>query len=351
MPRGLARAAAYLPQYTDGARRIGAPDEDGFTFAATAVELALDGRRHDPREAVVRPLGTIAAIDASTFAALLGVAVRLEGPVPGASVAETLRRAEAGPAPQWVLVSVGGERRAGAAVSPAPGEGAVALLFDDAPDAVPVDAGPSELGADGPVSSLAPLVALGARANDARWIGDWRSEAADGAGPTAPLAAPAPAGDGVSQGAFVPAARYEESRRSRWRLEADRCRACGVRTFPARGRCRRCGATEHLTPEQLPRDGWTVVASTWIGPGGQPTEFDAQVGSTGPYGVVLAELAPDARATLQVAAGPWSRLGVGARVDTRLRRLYPIEGAWRYGRKAVPAGATASGDRSPQRAG
>jgi uncharacterized OB-fold protein len=61
---------------------------------------------------------------------------------------------------------------------------------------------------------------------------------------------------------------------------------------------------------------------------------------SGPYGVVLAELVPGVRATLQVADARPADVRVGSRVDTVLRRLYAIEGAWRYGRKAVPASGT-----------
>ena len=79
-----------------------------------------------------------------------------------------------------------------------------------------------------------------------------------------------------------------------------------------------------------------VVAATVIGPGGQPTEFDPQVTAQGGYGVVLAELAPGQRVTLQVTDAEPGRVRIGDRVDTRLRRLYATEGEWRYGRKAVP---------------
>jgi len=134
----------------------------------------------------------------------------------------------------------------------------------------------------------------------------------------------------------VAAPRDEESRPSRWGFVADRCSACHVLTFPQRGRCRDCGRSDGLRPEALPLDGWTVVAVTWIGAGGQPTEFDTQVETNGPYGVVLAEMGPDVRVTLSVADASRGELRIGSKVDTRLRRLYPMEGAWRYGRKAVP---------------
>jgi hypothetical protein len=83
-------------------------------------------------------------------------------------------------------------------------------------------------------------------------------------------------------------------------------------------------------------DGGTVVATTWIGPGGQPTEFDPQVEATGPYGVVLAEFSPGVRATLQLTDADRGEVGLWDRIGTRLRRSYSMDGEWRYGRKAVP---------------
>lgn len=79
-----------------------------------------------------------------------------------------------------------------------------------------------------------------------------------------------------------------------------------------------------------------MVASTVIGPGGQPTEFDDQVAGSGAYGVVLVDLLPGVRVTLQVTDAKPGELPIGSRVATRLRRLYPMEGEWRYGRKAIP---------------
>jgi uncharacterized OB-fold protein len=73
-----------------------------------------------------------------------------------------------------------------------------------------------------------------------------------------------------------------------------------------------------------------------IGPGGQPTEFDPQVAEWGSYEVLLVELAPGARATVQLTDAEPGSVRIGDRVDTRLRRVYPIEGEWRYARKAVP---------------
>jgi uncharacterized OB-fold protein len=142
--------------------------------------------------------------------------------------------------------------------------------------------------------------------------------------------------DRVSEGAYLPRPRYLESLPSRWRLVAERCGRCGVRTFPPRGVCRGCGSRADLRPDPLPLDDGVVEAVTTVHAGAQPTEFDPQVERFGDYDVAIVRLAPDVRATFQVADAPPGTLRVGDRVRTALRRLYPQEGEWRYGRKAVP---------------
>jgi uncharacterized OB-fold protein len=332
MGRGLVRAALYLPGYTDGRCRIGGADEDAFTFAATALERALRPEPDDVRELVLRSLGTAASLDPEAVAPFVG---RRPTPAPGsASLSEALRLAQAARHPE-LIVAVAAAREAGSlSARDPPGEGAVALLVDDRPDAEALP-------------ELPPAAGLGALGEIARahgapgvWVGDWKADPAGGRVLPSEAAASSSPGYTVSQGAFVPAPRYDEGRPSRWGFVAQRCASCSTLTFPARGRCRRCGAESGLRGERLPLNGATVVASTWIGPGGQPTEFDPQVEMSGPYGVVLAELVPGVRATLQVADARPADVRVGSRVDTVLRRLYAIEGAWRYGRKAVPASGT-----------
>jgi len=78
-----------------------------------------------------------------------------------------------------------------------------------------------------------------------------------------------------------------------------------------------------------------VLAATVVAPGAHPTEFDPLVAVAGAYGVVLAEMGPGVRATLQVADHGPEPLAPGSPVRTALRRLYPMEGEWRYGRKAL----------------
>ena len=140
----------------------------------------------------------------------------------------------------------------------------------------------------------------------------------------------------VSEGAYVPRPRYVENLPSRWRLLAERCGACGALSFPIRGRCRSCGKSDRLSTEPLPSTG-TVLAATVVAPGAHPTEFDPLVAVGGAYGVVLAEMAPGVRVTLQVTDHGPEPLAPGSRITTQLRRLYPMEGEWRYGRKALAA--------------
>jgi uncharacterized OB-fold protein len=343
MVRGIVRGGAYLPRFTDGRRRVRGNDEDLFTLAATALERTAGPF---PAELPQLSLRTVGASDPELPQALASVVgARLEpGPVlePASSFGEALQHAARGKGPEWVVVvNLDGRGPEASACEP-PGEGSVALLIDDRDGALPLGS-LAEGAEDRPGGhALAQLFGLVQDRPDREvWVGDWHAE--PGAGIPAPGgSAGDPSCATISQGAFVPSARDEENRPSRWRFLADRCGRCAARTFPARGRCRSCGATEGLRPERLPLDGATVVASTWIGRGGQPTEFDAQVESSGPYGVVLAELAPDAKVTLSVADARPEEMRIGAKVDTVLRRLYPMEGRWRYGRKAVPARSAAA---------
>ncbi|MCI4318532.1 MAG: zinc ribbon domain-containing protein [Thermoplasmata archaeon] len=145
--------------------------------------------------------------------------------------------------------------------------------------------------------------------------------------------------DAVSEGAYVPRASYLESLPARWRLLGATCGVCRAVTFPPRSRCRNCGRTDQLQPTELPRRGCTVAAVTTIAPGAQPTEFDPQVALLGAYSVVIVEVVPGVRVTAQVTDAIAGTIALGDRVDLELRRLYAMEGAWRYGLKAVPTDA------------
>ncbi|MCI4331911.1 MAG: hypothetical protein L3K19_08740 [Thermoplasmata archaeon] len=179
---------------------------------------------------------------------------------------------------------------------------------------------------------------LGARSDaPLPWIGAWGGSRANPGAGNSPGAAPSL--DGVSEGAYLSRATYLSELPSRWRFGADRCPQCHQVTFPVRGFCRHCGTAERLERIELPRNGLEILAATTVAPGAQPTEFDPQVEVSGAYDVVIAALAPGVRVTLQVADAPPRSSKIGGRVDTRLRRLYAMEGEWRYGLKAVPGDA------------
>ena len=333
---GLVRAAAYLP----GADRPGparaAADEDLFTLAATALERVLPG---PVRSGASIPMELVGDFDPAldwTFPVLMGAPVSLhrEAAGPG-GLRRALERAEQSGAPAHlvVLAELPGRRTVPAAAANAE-DGAVAFLIGDGGTAIVGRLPPSTEGtSSGIPEARAVRRALGETVPSARWIGVWEP------GSTPQIDAEAPPVEthfAVSEGAYVSRPRYLENLPSRWRFEAEECPSCGTTTFPTRGRCRGCGSREGLRSRRLPRDDALVIAATVIGPGGQPTEFDPQVTARGGYGVVLAELAPGQRVTLQVTDAESGRVRIGDRVDTRLRRLYATEGEWRYGRKAVP---------------
>ncbi len=336
--RTVERAAAYLPSATSRGLRVAARDEDGFTLAATALERLeeVSGGLAPPAWVLfVGDLPPAADVDVSRFLGRPVPPARFGGGVVGLTAAMSAAADPVRAAEPVVIVAVdlspdeGPRAHSDAAVALRVGERSSVgptPLFDAPPDDWP----------------STPTVFRWARERAVEepglWVGDFGVPVSSA--PTTdlvPVPRPVLPIDGpVSQGAYVPRARYVENLPSRWRFWAERCSSCQSVTFPPRGRCRQCGGTEHLEPIGLPRDGGEVVASTTIGPGGQPTEFDDQVAAGGSYGVVLVDLIPGVRATLQVADARPGQLKIGARVHTRLRRLYPMEGEWRYGRKAIP---------------
>ncbi|MCI4365223.1 MAG: hypothetical protein L3K10_04075 [Thermoplasmata archaeon] len=319
MVRGFEHAAVYLPRFVVQGRHVAAPDEDPFTLAATALEALGPAGPAGPSTRVCW-IGAIPPVAEWGLAALLGGPVDLrrfeDGPL---ALASAVTDALAAPAegPSYVIV-----------VPPTGPRGteAFALRMGPHPASAPPDwaAGGVSEDAASRARAILPVTTVGSHPT----APPWTPEAAEGWAGTAT--------GQVSEGAYVPRARYLENLPSRWRLEADRCAHCAHLTFPRRGTCRGCGRSDRLSVESLPRDGGRVVAATVIGQGGQPTEFDAQVEALGPYGVVLAELAPGVRLTLQVTDAVPGEIQLGSKVGTRLRRLYPMEGEWRYGRKAVP---------------
>jgi len=347
--RGIVRGSAYVPRdpETGGARAEW--DEDGFTLAATAIERLADPQGEIPVPARLLLVGDLPPSAEANLPRFLGVAIPVErcgnGPTGVRAAFERASESppESGPA-LLVAVDLAGDRPEDSLASAAgAGDAAVAVWIDEG--GLPFSERPDlRSPAESPAGSTGALFAL-ARADAERDLDGWRGERA---GPSAAERGEGPSSGGrpmlrpnepVSQGAYVPAPRYVENLPSRWRFAADRCGRCGALTFPSRGRCRECGARGGFTTVHLPPDGATVVASTVIGSGGQPTEFDDQVSSRGPYAVVLVELAAGVRVTLQMTGTASGPIPVGTRVSTRLRRLYPMEGDWRYGRKALPFAA------------
>jgi uncharacterized OB-fold protein len=325
MPRGLEQGSVYTPRFAQSGRPVASPDEDSFSMAVAALERAEDLAPAAPPSRV-HLVGEFSSVVDWGLAAVLG------GPV------EVMKHAGNSDALRGAVVSAEAEHSGESVwvvvveVSKTTEAGAVALRFGPRPIPVQPDwnaiihpgsafeVARAALPVGNPDSVNVPPAAAPPPA--------WTAEGAD--------AYSAIALDQVSEGAYVPRARYLENLPSRWRLEADRCGECRHLTFPRRGACRSCGRVDRLTVEALPRNGAKIVASTVIGKGGQPTEFDPQVEALGPYGVVLAEFAPGVRLTLQVTDSVPGSMGIGARIGTELRRLYPMEGEWRYGRKAVP---------------
>jgi uncharacterized OB-fold protein len=308
----------YRPsRVLDGHRRAGA-DEDGFTMGAAALELLAGGLGATPPR-------TIELVGDFPPTAEWGYGVLLGGP------AAVTRHAASWDGVRAALSAAHSRSLVLASVSAAAASaGAVALALGG-------PGGPSPEGPSGPGSWFDALVrwaegATSLRSEDSALqtvaTTPEEVEAAD-----AFRGAPTTV---VSEGAYVPEPRYRENLPSRWNLRAERCASCGRVTFPARGVCAYCSRRDALVVGHLPRDIARVVARTTIGKGGQPTEFDAQVATTGPYDVVLAAWPVGVRVTLPVAEAAPGALRIGDRIRTRLRRLYPMEGDWRYGRKALP---------------
>lgn len=341
--RRVVRVAAYLPSGRSDGRAVAAVDEDEFTLGATAVERAWASPREEPGAVSVHLFGEFPPVGEWGFLALLGREGEVvRHPNEASELGRTLRELEEGAGGPALVVAAELPERAHARAAHragSPGAASVAYLLESSEDAGPLElakpaagrsAVTSTLRLGGPRSEVPRTVTL---------VGDWERLV-----PVPPAAAGKSSGawkeanlSAVSEGAYVPRARYLENLPSRWRFRSETCRGCGGTTFPARGICRRCGRSDALTVLALPLDGGRVVAITTVGKGGQPTEFDPQVEAFGPYDVALVELARGMRVTLQVTDCPAGTLHVGDRVNTMLRRLYPMEGEWRYGRKAVPA--------------
>jgi uncharacterized OB-fold protein len=327
------RAARYRPPGNQGGRRREGPDEDALTLALAAVDLLEEEGPLGP--AKVEFFGPLPATSVEVLAAALGVdparvTVHADSEI---ALGNAVGAAEPGAAGATLWLFAESFQDAGELEPRLRDAGAVAVV-----GALPRERLAPPSGTDRAESSLgAPGTAL-------RRAAGLAPEGPTPAAPTDPAPAPVPAApsgslDQRSEGAYVPRPRYLENLPSRLRFAAERCGACGALTFPLRGYCRACGRADRIERIELDRRGGVVEAITTIHPGAQPTEFDGWVRSRGAYDVALVRLAPGALVTLQVSDASPGALLPGARVDTAIRRLYPMEGEWRYGRKAVPARA------------
>ncbi len=322
----MVRAAVYRPIWSMDGRPAAGPDEDAFTLAAAALERLVATDPSTDLPARIHLVGDFPAAAEWAFPHVTGRPHEVVHHGAG-SAGYADAWTSAGGVPSLILAADLPERDGDAVGSG--GACAVALRVDPegsgrVPE-VPETANGSEAAlryrlasgvdpdAEAPEPSLRPEL-------------DRRTVVALAETPLHP----------VSEGAYIPRPRYLEGTAGHWRLAAAVCAHCAGRTFPAAPSCARCGRRDGLTATPLPPDAGVVLASTVIGKGGQPTEFDAQVAALGPYGVALVELAPGARATFMVSDTETPSLPIGSSVRTGIRRLYPMEGEWRYGRKAMP---------------
>jgi uncharacterized OB-fold protein len=321
---GFELGGVYTPRFAREGRPVAAPDEDKFTMAVAALE-GMGPEAPSPDLATIHLVGSFPSGVDWALAAYLGHPVELlRYPGDGRGLMAATQAATSSTSAGRALVLA-------AEASPERPAGGVALRFGPTPvavapawDGAEPSAPATEVARSGLVAAhLTPMEPPSPRSPP------WPVERVQAFASLVPSQ--------VSEGAYVPRPRYIENLGSRWRLDADRCGHCAHVTIPRRALCRSCGRSDALTTAALPRDGARVVAATTIGKGGQPTEFDAQVEAIGGFGVVLAEFSPGVRLTLQVTDASPGEVQIGTQVGTCLRRLYPMEGEWRYGRKAVPA--------------
>lgn len=391
----LRAAAVALPRWSRGTVRVEGPDEDAFTLLVRAGELlrraspTVEDARAEVRS--VRLVASMAGEDRDALFEAWGMppVELITYPDTSDGVVQALSDALDASLPErqgraWVL-GVQTSRTTGRGVEDPPKEsaGAVALAFDgeSGPSFHASDAEPPRTwvtGSLGPGAPARPLPVPGLRSHhDAPHrllltLVEAASQAAHGErvvwvhatgertarrelldGRPVVLAgypleeeellemseegwralAGAPLG-AVSQGAYLSLESYKASLPARWRLEGESCSGCGGWTFPPTGRCHRCGMREGLRRGRLAREGARLESATVIRKGAQPTEFDFHQETYGPYGVGLVRFPEGPRLTFQITDERPASSEVGGPVELVLRRLYPQEGAWRYGLKA-----------------
>jgi uncharacterized OB-fold protein len=130
----------------------------------------------------------------------------------------------------------------------------------------------------------------------------------------------------------MPSPRYWREIPSRYRLEAGRCKGCGVVVFPARHICPSCRGDD-VERVRLSRRGKVITSTVIHVP---PGDFLMEA----PYAMALVETPEGARLMTQVVdCDPSSVLpGVEVNLEFRLIRKEGHGGILCYGHKAVPTG-------------
>ena len=105
--------------------------------------------------------------------------------------------------------------------------------------------------------------------------------------------------------------RYHRLTSAYYRLEGQRCTACGAVQFPPRGACGACRSTE-LEPYRFSGRG-TVFSFAEVA--------QAPKGFSGPYLVALVELEEGIRVTAQLTDVDADEVGIGMPVEMVTRRL------------------------------
>lgn len=139
-------------------------------------------------------------------------------------------------------------------------------------------------------------------------------------------------------GATVSVPTWRRTLESRYRLVAGRCPECGALSFPPEGACRVCHARVKYEPVELPRTG-TVAATTTVGQGGAPPEFEEQQQRDGSFGAAIIRFdSGDETVRLpgQVVECDPESVAVGDEVRAVFRKVYEQQGVPRYGVKFVP---------------
>lgn len=330
-------------------------DEDGLTLALDAG-LALPGEALERAERVVLALASPHE-QASLARRALGLdapLVQASGPLAGLAALEA-----AGPEPTLVLAGGTGEGGAGVAVLLAEGEGvpvdAVAEAdgaplggdagrrVSEAVDALGTEQGPlrvaagdpgrvgfeaakartGTIGDAGPAGPLVELVdALGSEGGPVR-------VAASGGDQGLALAF----GEGAIEAVWTPRRTHPVEPAALERLES---------ADPVPWSEAAQGA--YVSREEYDAEPERRYGARGIGPGevtaattiqaGPPGEFQRQHEAGGPYDVVIVELDAGGRRIAQSALPP-GVLGIGDRVRPVLRRLFSMEGTWRYAVKFV----------------